>query len=96
MTRPWIQAATVCLLASGPTLASTDEAWEEFRASVEEACSDLVQSSDGALVSLDMAPFGSESYGAALLSIKPSGGEAERVICIYDKKTRTAELTGSF
>ena len=40
-------------------------------------------------------PFGTESYGVAILTGKAAGADAVvSSICVYDKKTRTAEIGG--
>lgn len=74
---------------------SSDEAWEEFRASVEESCRSLVEAAPDAAVTVEVNSFGSESYGAALISVG-EGETQERMICIYDKQAKTAEVTAPF
>lgn len=74
---------------------SSDEAWDDFRASVEESCRSLVQTASDATVTVEVNPFGSESYGAALITVG-QGGTQERMICIYDKQAATAEVTAPF
>lgn len=81
-------------LAATPAAASTDEAWQEFRADVERACTALAPSQGE--TAIEVNPFGSESYGAALLITTLPDGGADRYICIYDKATKTAEMTGAF
>lgn len=80
-------SALLPLFASS-ALASTDEAWETFRTQVHEAC--LALAGPGSEV--EVSPFGSESYGAALVVTKTAQGE-ERAICIFPKATGAAELT---
>lgn len=75
--------------------ASTEEAWEEFRAQVRDACAALVQAPEGARVGIEVNPFGSESHGAALVTVGHETGE-DRMICIFDKRAGTAELTAPF
>ena len=44
-----------------------------------------------------MNPFGSESYGAAMIiTTLPDGAGADRFVCIYDKQAKTAEITAPF
>ena len=43
-----------------------------------------------------MNPFGSESYGAALVTVTLKDSSADRMICVYDKQAKTAELTAPF
>jgi hypothetical protein len=78
--------AAALLLA--PALASTQEAWEMFRTRVQDAC--LALAEPGSRV--EVSPFGSDSYGGALVVTKTAEGE-ERSICIWSKATGAAELT---
>ena len=73
--------------------AATDEAWETFREQVRAACAALAGEAGAATVEVN--PFGSESYGATLLTIVATGA-AERHICIFDKRSGAAELTAPF
>lgn len=89
---------TVILMAAllpGVAAASTGEAWEEFRAQVADACAALVQPPEAVPVQVEVNPFGSESYGAALVTVGHEAGE-DRMICIFDKRTGAAELTAPF
>lgn len=82
------------LLSASPVLASTDEAWAEFQANVEKACTALAPAGDE--TAIEVNPFGSESYGAALLITTTEGDMADRYVCIYDKKSGKAELSAPF
>ena len=77
-----------------PALASSDEAWTQFRADVEKACTALAPTEGETAIEIN--PFGSENYGAALLITTLADGGADRYVCIYDKKAGTAELTAPF
>lgn len=92
--RRWLAAAALAVL---PALAwaSTEDAWDSFRASVQTACEALVQAPPGASVTIEVNPFGSESYGTALVSIGHPAG-TDRMVCILDKRSGTAELTAPF
>ena len=81
-------------LAASPALASTDEAWDQFRADVEKACTALAPTEGE--TSIEVNPFGSERYGAALLITTLPDGGADRYVCIYDKQAGTAEMTAPF
>lgn len=84
---------SLALLATGARAASED-AWTEFRKSVETACLKAVAGNlQGATAVVD--PFGSESFGLALLRGKPKGAKQPvAVICVYDKKRQTVEIGG--
>ncbi len=87
--------ATLALVAM-PVWASGDGAWAEFRTEVEAACAALVGQPGDVVVEVN--PFGSEHYGAAIVTVTPEGGApgAERMICIFDKTAKVAELTTPF
>ena len=91
---PILAAALLSALACTTAQASSDEAWTEFRVAVEQACAALV-TVEGHEVTVEVNPFGSEHYGAALVNVAYEGGP-ERMICIYDKAAKTAELTAPF
>lgn len=93
--RPII-ALTLAALAASPSLASSDEAWAAFRTAVEAACTPLAQAPADARVAVEVNPFGSESYGAALVTVTLADGSADRMVCIYDKTAKTAEMTAPF
>lgn len=96
MKRIFLIAGLVAAVAPTVTVASGDEAWEEFRKAVDAACRELVEVPDNAQVQVNVNPFGSESYGAALVAVN-FGAEGEDVmVCIYDKQSKDAELTGPF
>ena len=84
----------LAVLAASPAYASSEEAWEEFRAAVETACTALAPAEGE--TAIEVNPFGSESYGAALLITTLPDGGADRYVCIYDKKAGKAELTAPF
>lgn len=76
--------------------ASGGDAWEDFRQSVREACvtaaKDVLEVTD---VKVD--PFGSESYGFAILVGTEIDNPGQRIlVCAFDKKTETAEISGPF
>lgn len=83
------------LAAPAIAMASSDDAWEAFRAEVDGACRELIEAPDNAQVAVEVNPFGSESYGAALVRVIIDGAE-DRMICIFDKQSKDAELTGAF
>jgi hypothetical protein len=82
--------------------ASSDDAWTGFRASVATACTAQAKKVySNPLVVVD--PFGSDSYGVALVYVRtpvPRNSPPEKslttAVCVYDKKTHKAELSGGF
>ena len=85
---------TALALTAAPVWASSDDAWAQFRTEVDTACRALLQA-PGAVV-VEVNPFGSERYGAALVTVATEALGTERMICIYDKAAKTAELTAPF
>lgn len=85
------------LIAAGATTAATaatDDAWEAFRADVAAQCLAAAgELFETAKATVD--PFGSESFGLALVRGKAKGADAEiAAICVYDKEARTVEIGG--
>lgn len=89
-------ALPLAIAAALPALSSSDEAWEEFRVAVETECGKLVEAPEAAKTEIEVNPFGSETYGAALVTVTLADETTERMICIYDKQAKTAELTAPF
>ena len=94
-----LQAAAAALvmlaIASHSVGASSPDAWEEFQQKVAKACTTLALAGDFEKATAEVDPFGTETYGTALVSgtLKKGLGE-ERAICVMDKKTGKAELGG--
>lgn len=88
---------TVGMLA-GPAMvhASSDDAWEAFRENVETTCRALVEAPETAQITIEVNPFGSETYGAALVTVDYGDAGQDRQICIFNKQAETAELTAPF
>lgn len=74
--------------------ASSGDAWEEFRQDVEKAClAAAVGVLDVTAVRVD--PYGSESYGFAVLFGTETGTTSERMVaCAYGKASQVAEISG--
>ncbi|OCW56412.1 hypothetical protein [Hoeflea olei] len=88
-----IPIAVATLIAiSAPAAASSDDAWAEFAEKVRVACL------EAAAPMLETAeavvdPFGSESFGLAVLTGRVKGADATAsYICIMDKQTGAVEL----
>lgn len=77
-----------------PALASSEDAWQDLRAAVHDACAALAP--DQGETVIEVNPFGSDSFGAALLITTLQDGGADRYVCIYDKAAKTAEMTAPF
>lgn len=87
-------AALALLALGGAAPASSDDAWEAFRADVETQCLAAAEPMfETATATVD--PFGSESYGLALVRGTARGADAEiMAICVYDKQAKTVEIGG--
>jgi hypothetical protein len=73
--------------------ASSDDAWAEFAAEVEQAC--IAASGDyvtNATALVD--PFGSESYGLAIVTGDTVADTKASIICVFDKQTKAVEIGG--
>lgn len=87
--------AILAITLGGVSLATaaSDDAWAEFAKEVEDAC---LTATKGVFTepTATVDPFGSESYGLALVSgAFPSGGEGA-IICVFDKQAKTVEIGG--
>ncbi|WP_151717842.1 hypothetical protein [Gemmobacter serpentinus] len=99
LARPLSIAA--CLLAGvvasmQPARASSGDAWEEFAEDVRQTCLSAAVGKI-AVNTIHVDPFGSESYGFAVLIGFEAGTTTERVaVCAYDKASQRAEISGLF
>ncbi|WP_273728807.1 hypothetical protein [Brucella gallinifaecis] len=90
-------AVTVFLaLSMQPSFASSDDAWDDFRHDVEQACNkaagDMMK-----IEEIKVDPYGSESYGYAIINGFEEGNkDPQQVVCVFDKKAKTVELSGFF
>ena len=71
--------------------ASSPEAWEEFRGEVKAACLALAANLKNPSIQVD--PFGTQSYGVALVKAE---GDAATYVCVFDKVTKAAEFSLGF
>jgi hypothetical protein len=84
-------AATLMPVAA---FASSDDAWEAMRADVSAKCIEAAAGSIETPTAV-VDPFGSESFGLALVSGKPKGADGRiSQICVYNKQTKAVELGG--
>lgn len=85
--------ATALIALSAPVKASSEDAWEEFRAEVEAACRSTTEDIFEA-PEIIVDPFGSESYGIAIVTGLERGGDGtpRSIVCIFDKVSRSAEV----
>ena len=88
-----LAAATVIFSATGSAFASSDDAWTEFAAEVEQACRTATTDffTDAAVV---VDPFGSESYGLAVISGDNPAGTTSSIVCVFNKQTKAVEIGG--
>ena len=92
---PLLAAIALALISlSSPTLASSSDAWDALAKDVAAKCTVLAEGRiEQPKVVVD--PFGTESYGVAILTGKAVGADAVvSSICVYDKKNQTAEIGG--
>lgn len=94
-------AAIACLLGTfiataQPGRTSSGDAWAEFEKDVRQACLSAAIGTI-AVSSIQVDPFGSESYGFALMVGFEAGTTTERVVaCAYDKTSQNVEISGFF
>ena len=92
--RLWLTTVAMIGATLTPALASSGDAWAQFQKDVEAACLEAAAANfEDASARVD--PFGSESYGLALVTGKAKGADAEiAAICVYDKQAKTVEIGG--
>ena len=71
-----------------PAHASTEAAWDEMRERLAQGCEALLPEGGGAVI--DVNPFGSESYGLALVMLTDSQGATERMAMHHGQGQRRA------
>lgn len=82
----------VALGAAGDVAASSGDAWKDFATEVQGKC-EMAARAQIELPHAVVDPFGSESFGVALVTGKPKGANGfVSYFCIYDKKTKEVEL----
>ena len=85
-------AVALCAALAPAAQASSDDAWVQFRKDVTAKC---LKTAGVSLTkpTIIVDPFGSESFGLAIV-IGKSGGFRVSYICVVDKKTGATELGG--
>lgn len=95
LTRAACLAATI-MTAAQQAQASSDDAWAELEVAVRQACLNAV----GGMITvntINVDPYGSESYAFAVMVGPEQGAPADRVVvCAYDKFKQSAEVSGLF
>ncbi len=88
-------SACIVLAATAPAFASSDDAWDAFRKDVAAKCLEAAKPMF-ATAEATVDPFGSESYGLALIHGSAKGATDSQIsaICVYDKKTKAVEIGG--
>lgn len=86
-----LSAGLFALGTSAPARASSGDAWAEFARNVEKACKAAVE---GTYVKprVIVDPFGSETYGLAIVTGKLKAGGTASHICVYGKQSQKAEV----
>jgi hypothetical protein len=95
MKRTILTTLAVAMASCTSACAASDDAWEAFRKDVADKC---VKAAADLFVDpvATVDPFGSATYGMALIRGKAKGAETTGIaaICVYDKKTKAVELGG--
>lgn len=81
-------AAAASAALAGPALASSPDAWADFRIEVRETCLAAAKAQGMTSPEVIVHPFGTSSYGVAILR----EGDDKR-ICVFNKATKAVELT---
>ena len=76
------------LLTAAPALASSPDAWSQFRTETADRCLLAARAQGMKAPEVIVHPWGTETHGIAVLR---EGGDKR--ICLMDKKTKTVSLT---
>ncbi|MBP1850184.1 hypothetical protein [Rhizobium halophytocola] len=90
-------SAVMLALGAAPALASSQDAWDAFRAGVEKAC--LGAAADSLTQpKIVVDPFGTDHYGIAVITGTSRDPTAQplSLACVYDKAAQTAEISQGF
>ena len=89
----YVTAMTIALLGALPALAASGDAWAEFAAKVDDSC---VTATSGILENAKAVvdPFGSESYGLAIVTGTVTAGQTAAIVCVFDKQAETVQIGG--
>lgn len=91
-----LSATLLAALVAGAAHGDSPESWDSFRAEMDATCRALATAQAGkGEAAVEVNPFGSESYGVALVTLTTPSG-TDRMACVLDKRTRRAELTAAF
>jgi len=85
--------AIALTIVSYPAYGSSGDAWAAFRTEVEHACVAAAGETLRDTFAI-VDPFGSESYGLAIIRGQSMGDDTIYMICVLDKRTRQVELSG--
>jgi hypothetical protein len=88
-----VALAAISIASLTPAFAASGDAWAEFAVEVEEACLDATGDVFEEAVAV-VDPFGSESFGLAVVTGAVSGGVPASVICVFDKQSKAVEIGG--
>lgn len=88
-----LSIVSLLIVVATPTFAASGDAWAEFAKEVEQGCltatSGIIK--DG---SATVDPFGSESYGMAIVTGEVAPDVTKSILCVFDKKTKAVEIGG--
>lgn len=84
--------AAITAGAACTTMASSEQAWQTFRADVQDACRAAAEGAGFQVETVTVDPFGSQHYGLARLIGHENGQDRQQLLCAYDKHSRQAEV----
>lgn len=88
-----LKPLAAALMLTSPAFGTSEDAWSAFTAEVGDACLAAVgRSLLDASAAVD--PFGSASYGLAIISGRTRNNRSASMICVLDKATRSVQVGG--
>jgi hypothetical protein len=98
MMRMMLRAMLVSVIGMSavlPASASSGDAWHAMRQRVRAGCMAKANSMTLGKVDVSVDPFGTESYGTAILIKRGTPRQASQAyVCVMDKKTGEFEVSG--
>ena len=93
-----LRAVLISFIGLGATLpatASSDDAWRAMRQKIRSGCLAKANATGLGKVDVSVDPFGTQSYGTAILFKRGASRQASLAyICVMDKKTGEFEVGG--
>ncbi len=94
MLRTWL-GFVIALGMSAPASPSSGDAWQAMRDGLRNGCLSKAIEMGLGRIEINVDPFGSQSYGIAVLTRRGAGRKQDLAyVCVMDKRKMTFEIGG--